>query len=89
MGVLFSLCAFLWHAGDAMLGPSKGHRRVKRLFAGIGVGWSAFFLAASIYKYFTEPRLIETKPWEEIPVNDVEPRTRARAKTMGIPMPKL
>lgn len=66
MDVLLSACAFIWHVGDAMLGSTKGNKKAKKFFAGVGVGWSALFLAVAAYRYYTQPRYTDTKPWEEL-----------------------
>jgi hypothetical protein len=48
--VLLALLALSHHIGDSIL-DGKGSTKSKRLFwAGVGVGWSAFFLIKVIQK---------------------------------------
>lgn len=43
--LLPSLAAFLWHLGDAFLSVKSENKKARKVWAGVGVGWSAFMIS--------------------------------------------
>lgn len=43
--LLPALAALGWHIGDGVLSMMKAHKKTHRIWAGVGVGWSAFMVS--------------------------------------------
>jgi hypothetical protein len=62
MSPVFSVLAFSHHIGDTILDMQNASKNKRLFWAGIGVGWSAFFLGFTLYQS-VKPQLVETKSY--------------------------
>lgn len=59
---LDKVLAFGWHITDAGLHMTRPHIKTRALWAGIGVGWSLYWLVSHYYAT-RKPRLTIIKEW--------------------------